>query len=42
MEKRTPHCELSRVKELIQAGKVRPAHTARATAALLGFDLKGI
>ena len=42
MEKRTPHCELSRVKELIEAGKVRPTHTARTTAAILGFDLKGM
>ena len=42
MEKRTPHCELSRVKALIEAGKVRPTHTARTTAAILGFDLKGM
>ena len=42
MEKRTPHCELSRVKELIEAGKVRPTHTARTTAAILGIDLKGM
>jgi len=42
MEKRTPHCELSRVKALIEAGKVRPTHTARTTAALLGFDFKGM
>ena len=42
MEKRTPHCKLSRVKALIEAGKVRPTHTARTTAALLGFDFKGM
>ena len=42
MEKRTPHCELSRVKALIDAGKVRATHTARATASLLGFDFKGM
>jgi len=33
---------LTRVKALIEAGKVRPTHTARATAALLGFDFKGM
>jgi motility quorum-sensing regulator/GCU-specific mRNA interferase toxin len=42
MEKRTPHCELSRVKELIDAGKVRATHTARTTASILGFDFKGM
>ena len=42
MEKSTPHCQLSRVKALIEAGRVRPTHTARATAALLGFDFKGM
>ena len=42
MEKRTPHCELPRVKTLIDAGKVRATHTARTTAALLGFDFKGM
>ena len=33
---------MTRVKALIEAGKVRPTHTARATAALLGFDFKGM
>jgi len=42
MEKQTPHCELSRVKALIDAGKVRVTHTARTSAALLGFDFKGM
>jgi motility quorum-sensing regulator/GCU-specific mRNA interferase toxin len=42
MEKRTPHCDLSRVKALIDAGKVRATHTARTTASLLGFDFKGM
>jgi len=42
MEKRTPHCELSRVKALIEAGKVRATHTARTAAALLGFDFQGM
>jgi len=42
MEKRTPHCELARVKLLIGVGKVRVTRTARTTAALLGFDFKGM
>jgi motility quorum-sensing regulator/GCU-specific mRNA interferase toxin len=42
MEKRSPHCPLPRVKALIEAGKVRSTHTARTTAAVLGFDLKGM
>jgi motility quorum-sensing regulator/GCU-specific mRNA interferase toxin len=42
MEKRTPHCDLSRVKMLIDAGKVRAMHTARTTASLLGFDFQGM
>jgi motility quorum-sensing regulator / GCU-specific mRNA interferase toxin len=42
MEKRTAHCKLSRAKALIEAGHVRTTHTARTTAALLGFDFKGM
>lgn len=42
MEKRTPHCELSRVKTLIDLGKVRATHTSRVTASLLGFDFEGM
>jgi motility quorum-sensing regulator / GCU-specific mRNA interferase toxin len=42
VEKKTPHCDLLRVKTLIDAGKVRATHTARATASLLGFDFKGM
>ena len=38
MEKRTPHCELSRVKMLVQAGKVRTTQSARVGAVALGFD----
>lgn len=38
MEKRTPHCKLSRVKELVEAGKVRSTQTARAGAFALGFN----
>jgi motility quorum-sensing regulator/GCU-specific mRNA interferase toxin len=38
MEKRTPHCNLSVVRALIEAGKVRTTHTARAGAVALGFS----
>jgi len=39
MEKRTPHCKLSIVKALIDAGKVRTTHAARAGADELGLEL---
>jgi motility quorum-sensing regulator / GCU-specific mRNA interferase toxin len=39
MEKRTPHCKLSTVKALVEAGKVRTTHAARAGANELGFAL---
>jgi motility quorum-sensing regulator/GCU-specific mRNA interferase toxin len=42
MEKLTPHCELSRVKALIAAGKVRTTHTARVGADALGLDYRGM
>lgn len=42
MEKRTPHCKLSVVKALIDAGKVRTTHAARAGADALGFDYSGM
>ena|ERR1700692_2487935 len=38
MEKRTPHCKLSRVKELIEAGRVRTTHSARVGATALSFS----
>jgi motility quorum-sensing regulator/GCU-specific mRNA interferase toxin len=38
MEKRTPHCKLSVVKALIEAGKVKTTHAARVGADALGFD----
>ena len=38
MEKRSPHCPLQRVKSLVEAGKVRTTHTARAGAIALGFS----
>lgn len=37
MEKRTPHCKLSIVKALVEAGKVRTTHAARVGANELGF-----
>ena len=39
MEKQTPHCKLSVVKALVEAGKVRTTHAARIGANELGFDL---
>ena len=39
MEKRTPHCKLSVVKAMIQAGKVRTTLSALAGGAALGFDV---
>ncbi len=42
MEKRSPHYKLHLVKELVEAGTVRPTHTARTSAALLGFDFEGM
>jgi motility quorum-sensing regulator / GCU-specific mRNA interferase toxin len=42
MEKRTPHCPLSIVKELVQAGKVRSTFSALAGGAALGFDFDGM
>ena len=42
MEKRTPHCPLSRVKELIQEGKVHATHSALFGAKVFGIDLQGM
>lgn len=42
MEKRTPHCKLSEVKALLEAGKVRTTMSALAGGAALGFDFEGI
>lgn len=39
MEKRTPHCKLSIVKALVEAGKVRTTHAARVGANELGLAL---
>ncbi|GAB2943551.1 type II toxin-antitoxin system MqsR family toxin [Aquaspirillum soli] len=37
MEKLTPHCKLSVVKSLVEAGKVGTTHSARAGASELGL-----
>ncbi|MGQ5525452.1 type II toxin-antitoxin system MqsR family toxin [Chitinimonas sp. PSY-7] len=37
MEKRTPHCKLSVVKALTEAGKVRTTNAARTGASELGL-----
>jgi motility quorum-sensing regulator/GCU-specific mRNA interferase toxin len=42
MEKYVPHCELSIVKALIEAGKVRITISALAGADALGLDFDGI
>lgn len=42
MEKSTPHCKLSVVKTMIQAGRVRTTMSALAGGAALGFDFDEI
>lgn len=42
MEKKTPHCKLTTVKALIEAGKVRSTVSALAGGAAIGFDFEGI
>ncbi len=38
MEKQTPHCKLSVVKAMVEAGNVRTTKAAREGGAALGFD----
>ena len=38
MEKRTPHCKLTVIKALIEAGKIRTTHSARVGASELGLE----
>lgn len=38
MEKRIPHCKLSRVKALVEMGNVRTTHSARTGANALGLE----
>jgi motility quorum-sensing regulator/GCU-specific mRNA interferase toxin len=42
MEKKHPHCKLTVVKGLIEAGRVRSTASALAGGAALGFDFEGI
>ena len=42
MEKRTPHCKLAVVKELVAAGKVRTTVSALAGGAALGLGFEEI
>jgi len=42
MEKHTPHCRLSVVKTLVEAGQVRATFTALAGGASLGLDFEGM
>lgn len=42
MEKRTPHCKLSVVKTLVEAGQVRATFTALTGGAALGLDFEGM
>lgn len=42
MEKRTPHCKLSIVKTLLDAGKVHMTQSAVIGGRLLGIDEDGI
>ncbi len=40
MEKRTPHCKLSIIKNLVESGKVRTTYSAEFDAAQMGFCLQ--
>jgi motility quorum-sensing regulator / GCU-specific mRNA interferase toxin len=42
LEKRTPHCKLSIIKTMVQAGQLRITLSALAGGAALGFDADGI
>ena len=42
MEKSSPHCKLSVVKAMVEAGKVRTTFSALTGAEILGFDLDGM
>lgn len=42
MEKGIPHFRLLRIKQLLQAGKVRTTHSARAGASELGLTSSGM
>lgn len=42
MENGTPHCRLSVIRALVEAGKVRSTYSALSGAAALGFDFDAI
>lgn len=42
MEKRTPHCKLAVVRDLVAAGKVRATVSALVGGAALGFGFEEI
>ncbi|NMM25955.1 MAG: type II toxin-antitoxin system MqsR family toxin [Glaciimonas sp.] len=42
MEKNKPHCKLSVVKAMIEAGKVRSTMSALVGGTALGFDFEGV
>lgn len=42
MEKQSPHCKLSVVKALVEAGNVRTTYSARLGATALGLELSGM
>lgn len=42
MEKRVPHCPLSVIQSLVEAGRVRTTYAARSGANALGFDFPGM
>ena len=42
MEKQTPHCKLSMVKAMIEAGNVKTTKAAREGGAALGMDFDGL
>lgn len=42
MEKWTPHCKLSAIKALVEAGEVRATLTALSGGAALGLDFEGM
>jgi motility quorum-sensing regulator/GCU-specific mRNA interferase toxin len=42
VEKRSAHCSLSVVKQLVREGKVRSTFSALTGAATLGFDFDGM
>ncbi len=42
MQKRTPHCQLSMVRELIEQGRIPSTFSALTGAAALGLDFDGM